>query len=95
MTKSFQELQLLENCKTEGAQNEKIFNVRYEKKGEMKSKLLHSLLRCKTCNRIWNRDDNSSRNIQLLGEHIRDERERPQYLKRMQTSRSPVEPGAI
>ena len=52
------------------------------KKGERKSFLLHSLLKCKTCSKLWNRDANSSRNQRDLAKTIISGGTRPQYLRR-------------
>ncbi len=44
--------------------------------------LCNGLLKCKTCNRIWNRDVNGSLNIFQIGMEALNGRERPLYLKR-------------
>jgi hypothetical protein len=70
------------NCKKEEGKMEKFLYRSYVQKGEKKTKLLHGLLKCKTCDRICNRDANSSRNIRDIGENILKSSERPKYLQR-------------
>ena len=43
---------------------------------------VHGLLRCKTCNVWWNRDKNSSLNIQKIVKCVVEGKERPDYLQR-------------
>ena len=40
------------------------------------------VLMCKTCGALWNRDENSSRNIYKIAKKIITNGERPNYLKR-------------
>ena len=44
--------------------------------------LCHGLLKCKTCNKLWNRDENSSINIYKLAKTAIEQKERPVYLSR-------------
>ena len=44
--------------------------------------LCHGGLMCKTCGALWNRDENSSRNIYKIAKKIITNGERPNYLKR-------------
>ena len=37
---------------------------------------------CKTCNALWNRDENSSRNIYKIAYNAINKKERPNYLCR-------------
>ena len=37
---------------------------------------------CKTCNALWNRDENSSRNIYKIAYNVVNKKERPNYLCR-------------
>lgn len=46
------------------------------------TRICHGLVRCKTCKRLWNRDVNSSLNIEfIVKEYIRT-KQRPLYLRR-------------
>ena len=49
-------------------------------------RLVHGLLKCNTCNRIWNRDFNAAINIALLTRCILDRKDRPGYLRRQNSS---------
>ena len=42
----------------------------------------YGLLKCKTCGGLWNRDENSSRNIYKIAKYAIAGRERPAYLRR-------------
>lgn len=44
--------------------------------------LRHGLLMCKTCKRLWNRDENSSRNIHKIAWYAIHKKQRPEYLCR-------------
>lgn len=44
--------------------------------------LRHGLLMCKTCKRLWNRDENSSRNIHKIAWCAIHKKQRPEYLCR-------------
>jgi transposase len=82
------------HCQHEGAKCVK-FRVRLDpntKKSmdERRLGLVHGLLVCKTCNRLWNRDVNSAINIARLTREVLDGRERPQYLSR----KRPAEPDS-
>jgi hypothetical protein len=60
------------NCNRDEAILEKFKRIQYHKKnGELiKSKLLHSLLKCTTCQKLWNRDVNSARNQRDLAHMV-------------------------
>jgi len=49
---------------------------------ERESISVHGLLKCKTCNVWWNRDKNSSLNIQKIVKYVVEGKERPDYLRR-------------
>lgn len=44
--------------------------------------LCHGILMCKTCKALWNRDENSSRNIYKIAYNAINKKERPSYLSR-------------
>ena len=44
------------------------------------SHLVHGLLRCKNCERVWNRDHNGAMNIYKICRNAVDGKERPSYL---------------
>jgi transposase len=44
--------------------------------------LVHGLLKCKTCQKLWNRDENSSINIYILALNAISKLNRPEYLSR-------------
>ena len=44
--------------------------------------LRHGLLMCKTCKRLWNRDENSSRNIHKIAWCAIHKKQKPEYLCR-------------
>lgn len=74
------------HCQTEEAKCEK-FRLRVNpnvKKatGDRHFRLVHGLLACQKCNRLWNRDVNSAINIARLTRQGVDGRERPNYLSR-------------
>ena len=67
----------------QGGENEKFLlvqNPRPWKKGEMI--LRHGLIRCKTCQRTWNRDVNGSLNIHRIAVLAINSQPRPVYLSR-------------
>ena len=37
---------------------------------------------CKTCSALWNRDENSARNIYKIADNAINKKERPEYLSR-------------
>ena len=74
------------HCQTEGAKCEK-FRVRLDPHRnraieERRLRLVHGLLACKTCGRLWNRDVNSSINIARLTRQALETQGRPAYLSR-------------
>jgi hypothetical protein len=71
-------------CKEEDAILEKFYRREYEtKKGEKKkSELLHGLLKCTTCKKLWNRDVNASRNQRDIAKSMIEGNGRPKYLER-------------
>jgi hypothetical protein len=54
-------------------------NPKPYKKGKI---LVHGLLKCKTCQELWNRDENSSINIYILALNAIAKFDRPKYLSR-------------
>ena len=74
------------HCRQEHAKCEK-FRIRNDpntKKDESKRhlRLVHGLLKCKICNRLWNRDVNSAINISRLTREALDGNGRLEYLSR-------------
>jgi Putative transposase DNA-binding domain len=74
------------HCQTDIAKCNK-FRVRLDPNNKKKiedrhPRLVHGLLLCQQCNRLWNRDVNSSINIARLTRHALEGRERPVYLCR-------------
>lgn len=74
------------HCQTEAAKCEK-FRVRLDPNTKKATedrhlRLVHGLLLCQQCNRLWNRDVNSSINIARLTRQALEGRERPVYLSR-------------
>ena len=52
--------------------------------------LRHGLVRCKTCQRLWNRDTNASSNIYAVASNAIHGMERPEHLKRAEGSVRPA-----
>jgi transposase len=48
--------------------------------------LCHGLLKCKTCESVWNRDCNGATNIYKIAKNILKGLERPEYLSRKKLS---------
>jgi hypothetical protein len=74
------------HCQSEGAKCEK-FRVRLDPNTKKATedrhlRLVHGLLLCQQCNRLWNRDVNSSINIARLTRQALEGRGRPDYLSR-------------
>ena len=74
------------HCQSETAKCEK-FRVRLDPNTKKATedrhlRLVHGLLLCKQCNRLWNRDVNSSINIARLTRQALEGRGRPAYLSR-------------
>lgn len=85
------------HCQAEEAKCEK-FRVRLDpntKKApeDRHLRLVHGLLLCQQCNRLWNRDVNSSINIARLTRQALEGRERPDYLSRK--TRLPMADSAV
>lgn len=77
------------HCQQEDAKCEK-FRVRLEPKkklaeNERRLRLVHGLLACKKCNKLWNRDVNSAINTARLTRESLAGRSRPTYLSRAAT----------
>ncbi len=77
------------HCQSEGGKCEK-FRVRMDPHRnraieERRLRLVHGLLACKTCGRLWNRDVNSSINIARLTRQAVETQGRPAYLSRQST----------
>ena len=71
-------------CKSEDGILEKFMKRTYKTKSgkERTSPPIHGLLKCKTCNTIWNRDANSSRNQRDIAIAMINGHGRPSYLER-------------
>jgi len=68
------------NC--EGGKCSKFRKYRNPKPMKNNSILSHGVLVCKTCSALWNRDENSSRNIYKIAYNAIHQNERPTYLSR-------------
>ena len=68
------------NC--EGGECSKFRKCRNPKPMKNNSILSHGVLMCKTCSALWNRDENSSRNIYKIAYNAIHQNERPTYLSR-------------
>ena len=69
-------------CKTEIGRCEK-FQIRENPKPYKSGNILvHGLLKCKTCNNVWNRDVNGATNIYRISKNAINKLERPKYLCR-------------
>lgn len=73
----------------EGGECSKFRKCRNPKPNKNDSILSHGALMCKTCSALWNRDENSGRNIYKIADNAIQGKERPTYL-----SRSKVVSGA-
>ena len=74
------------HCQHEDGKCEK-FRVRLEPKKRLaenarRLRLVHGLLACRKCNKLWNRDVNSAINTARLTKEILAGRSRPEYLSR-------------
>jgi hypothetical protein len=67
------------NCESECSKFRKCRNPRPNKNNSV---LSHGALMCKTCSALWNRDENSSRNIYKIAYNAINQKERPNYLSR-------------
>jgi hypothetical protein len=67
------------NCENECSKFRKCRNPRPNKNNSI---LSHGALMCKTCSALWNRDENSSRNIYKIAYNAINQKERPNYLSR-------------
>ena len=67
------------NCEGECEKFRKCRNPKPMKNDEIIS---HGALMCKTCNALWNRDENSSRNIYKIAYNAIHKKERPKYMSR-------------
>jgi len=78
-------------CKTEIGRCEK-FQIRKNPKPYKSGNILcHGLLKCKTCNNVWNRDVNSATNIYRIAKNAINGLERPKYLCREKKDSDKVE----
>ena len=68
--------------KCNGGNCEKFRKCRNPKPMKNNDIISHGLLMCKTCNGLWNRDENSSRNIYKIAYNAINKKERPKYLCR-------------
>lgn len=58
-------------------------DIQYPKKADIPEEILcHGLLKCKTCNSVWNRDCNGASNIYRIANKIINGLARPNYLSR-------------
>ena len=70
------------NCEDEKGNCIKFRKARNPKPNKSDSILKHGVLICKKCNALWNRDENSSRNIYKIAYNAINKKERPSYLCR-------------
>jgi hypothetical protein len=75
------------SCKCSNCEDEKGNCIKFRKARNLKpnksdSILKHGVLICKKCNALWNRDENSSRNIYKIAYNAINKKERPSYLCR-------------
>ena len=68
------------NC--EGGECSKFREIRNPKPAKNNSFLSHGLLLCKKDCGLWNRDENSARNIYKIANNAINKKERPVYLSR-------------
>ena len=69
-------------CKEETGRCEKFLTRKNPKPYKSGNVLVHGLLKCKTCNNVWNRDVNSATNIYRIAKNAINGLERPKYLCR-------------
>jgi hypothetical protein len=76
-------------CKTNGYNCETFRNRIHPDKNreERKSRIVHGLLMCQHCKKVWNRDINASLNILEIIHSIIADRERPLYLEKINSTR--------
>ena len=74
------------NC--EGGDCEKFRKCRNPKPSKNDMILSHGALICKKCSALWNRDENSSRNIYKIAYNAINEIERPKYLSRLKDGKA-------
>jgi hypothetical protein len=70
------------NCEDEKGDCIKFRTGRNPKPNKNNSILKHGVLICKKCNAVWNRDENSSRNIYKIAYNAINKIERPVYMCR-------------
>ena len=70
------------NCEDEKGDCIKFRKGRNPKPNKNNSILKHGVLICKKCNALWNRDENSSRNIYKIAFNAINKKDRPTYLCR-------------
>jgi hypothetical protein len=61
-----------------------------ESEDEADDNSLYSVLACKCCTRLWQRDVNAPRNMHLIADHPIDGRERPEAYRRPKPKSVPV-----
>ena len=59
-------------------------NPRFWRREQEPKVICHGLVKCNTCHRLWNRDENGACNIFRIANAIVYEEDRPEYLKRGQ-----------
>ena len=74
------------HCECEDGICEKKKWIENPKPYKNNSQWCHGLLTCKRCSGVWNRDENSSRNIFKLIRNCFLGNDRPEYLKREKNS---------
>jgi transposase len=67
-----------------GGECSKFRKCRNQKPNKNDYILRHGVLMCKTCSALWNRDENSARNIYKIAYNAINKKERPEYLSRSQ-----------
>ena len=73
-------------CSNCGNDNEKFMNRKSPKPYKNHIILVHGLIRCKSCSKLWNRDCNGATNIYKISKNIVNNQERPDYLCRKKSS---------
>jgi len=73
-------------CSKCGKDNEKFMTRKSPKPYKNHTILVHGLIRCKSCSKLWNRDCNGATNIYKIAENIINNQERPDYLCRKKSS---------
>ena len=79
-------------CQAEGARCEKFLTRKHpdtrKPESERRIRLVHGLLRCQSCSRLWNRDVNGAVNMARLTRCALEGKPRPGYLARPKSGES-------